>query len=145
MILSSRSIRQRLENSAGEGRIILEPYGSECQQPASYDLRSAQDYIMDRGVMTLIASMEWVELPNDIAATLRCRSSYARRGLLLSGGFVDPGFRGHLTLCLLNMGVEPVHVSTGDRIVQMIFSEVTSGDEMYNGRYQDSYGVVTAR
>lgn len=145
MILSSRSLRQRLELSAEDGRVVLDPYGSECQQPASYDLRAAQDYTLERGVMTLIATMEWVELPGDIAATLRCRSSYARRGLLLSGGFVDPGFRGHLTLCLLNMGQESVPISASDRIVQMIFSEVTVGDDVYNGRYQDSYGVVTAR
>lgn len=145
MILSSRSLRQRLEIPAGDGGVILEPYGAECQQPASYDLRAAEDYTLERGMMTLVASMEWVELPGDLAATLRCRSSYARRGVLLSGGFVDPGFRGHLTLCLGNMGAETVHIGAGDRVVQMILSEVTPGDSIYNGRYQDSYGVVSAR
>ena len=55
---------------------------------------------------------------------------------------MDPGFRGHLTLCLVNMGAESVSVRAGDRIVQMIFSEVSDGDEIYNGRYQDSNGVV---
>ncbi len=145
MILSSCSLKQRLGVSAGDGGVVLEPYGTECQQPASYDLRTAEDYTLERGMMTLVATMEWVELPRDLAATLRCRSSYARRGLLLSGGFVDPGFRGHLTLCLVNMGAESVSVRAGDRIVQMIFSEVSDGDEIYNGRYQDSNGVVSAR
>ncbi|PWR71035.1 dCTP deaminase [Methanospirillum lacunae] len=145
MILSSRSLRQRLGVPAGNGGVVLEPYGSECQQPASYDLRASEEYSLERGMMTLVATMEWVELPGDLAATLRCRSSYARRGLLISGGFVDPGFRGHLTLCLVNMGPEPVSIKAGDRIVQMIFSEVSAGDEIYNGRYQDSNGVVPAR
>jgi len=145
MILSSRSLRLRLDIPAGKGGVVLEPYGPECQQPASYDLRAAEDYTLERGMMTLVATKEWVELPGDLAATLRCRSSYARRGILLSGGFVDPGFRGHLTLCLVNMGREPVSVKAGDRIVQMIFSEVSDGDEIYNGRYQDSNGVVSAR
>jgi hypothetical protein len=49
---------------------------------------------------------EILELPLDIAATLRCRSSYARRGVVLGGGFVDPGYRGQLTLCLSNLGNE---------------------------------------
>lgn len=145
MILSSRSLRQRLGTPSDEGGVIIEPYGDECQQPASYDLRAAEDYVLERGMMTLIASMEWVEFPADIAGTLRCRSSFARRGLLLSGGFVDPGFRGHLTLCLLNMGAEPVSLKKGERVVQMILSEVSDCDELYNGRYQDSCGVVTAR
>jgi dCTP deaminase len=145
MILSSRSLRQRLGTPSGEGGVIIEPFGVECQQPASYDLRATEDYVLERGVMNLIASMEWIELPADLAATLRCRSSFARRGVLLSGGFVDPGFRGHLTLCLLNMGTDTISVQRGDRIVQMILSEVSAGDEIYNGRYQDSNGVVTAR
>ncbi len=128
MILSSRSLRQRLGTPSGEGGIIIEPYGAECQQPASYDLRASEDYELERGVMTLIASMEWVEFPAD-----------------LSGGFVDPGFRGHLTLCLLNMGSEDIHLKKGDRIVQMVLSGVSDGDEIYQGRYQDSNGVVSAR
>ena len=145
MILSSRSLRHRLGTPSDEGGVIIEPFGAECQQPASYDLRATEDYVLERGMMTLIASMEWVELPADLAATLRCRSSFARRGVLLSGGFVDPGFRGHLTLCLLNMGADVIHLEKGTRIVQMILSEISAGDETYNGRYQDSNGVVTAR
>ena len=96
-------------------------------------------------MMTLLASKEGVELPVGIAATLRCRSSYARRGVFSSGGFVDPGFRGHLTLCLYNCGAENVSVLEGDRIVQMVFQQVDMPGEGYSGRYQDSHGVISAR
>jgi len=82
---------------------------------------------------------------SDLAATLRCRSSYARRGLLLGGGFVDPGFRGQLTLCLVNMGADAIPLAQGDRVVQMILHEVSGGAHTYKGRYQDSEGVVRAR
>ena len=110
MILSSQSIRARLQLSDEEGGIILNPYAEESQQPASYDLRASEPSVIRRNMMTLLASKEWVELPVDIAATLRCRSSFARRGIFISGGFVDPGFRGHLTLCLYNCGTEDVSV-----------------------------------
>ncbi len=76
---------------------------------------------------------------------MRCRSSFARRGLLLGGGFVDPGFRGQLTMSLTNMGKEDIFLKKNDRVVQMIFYEVTAGKRVYNGRYQDSTGVVQAR
>jgi dCTP deaminase len=88
--------------------------------------------------------MERVELPGDLAGTLRCRSSFARRGILLGGGFVDPGFRGQLTLCLVNMGAGNVSIGKGERVVQMILNEVRGGDTLYEGRYQDSTGVVGA-
>jgi len=141
MIISSSEIVRRLQN----GDLVIEPYHGASQQPASYDLRAAEETIIPRGACTLVPSIEWVELPKDLAATLRCRSSLARRGVLLGGGFVDPGFRGQLTLCLTNTGSEEVRLLEGDRVVQMILQEVLNGDRVYAGRYQDSEGVVHTR
>ncbi len=129
----------------GAGRLIIEPYSEESQQPASYDLRAGHDASLDRCATTLVSSMEWVELPADLAATLRCRSSYGRRGIILTGGFVDPGFHGQLTLSLINMGPETVCLERGSRVVQMILHQVLRGGEVYAGRYQDSRGVVGPR
>jgi dCTP deaminase len=125
--------------------LIIAPFAPECLQPASYDLRASQDIVLSPGTCTLVPSLEWVELPADIAATLRCRSSYGRRGVLISAGFVDPGFRGQLTLCLVNMGSEDVELKKDTRIVQMIMHEVRDGGMLYNGRYQDSHGAIDAR
>jgi dCTP deaminase len=142
MILASGEIRGRL--SAGSG-LVIRPYSDACQQPASYDLRVEEAVQLEAGRCTLVHSLEWVELPADLAATLRCRSSFARRGVLLGGGFVDPGFRGQLTLTLVNMGGEGIRLNPGDRVVQMILHQVAGGAQVYNGRYQDSRGVVPAR
>jgi dCTP deaminase len=142
MILSASEIRRRVDDGSG---LVIRPYNDASQQPASYDLRVTGHMILGRGACTLVPSLEWVELPADLAATLRCRSSYARRGLIIGGGFVDPGFRGQLTLCLSNMGVEDIVLSPSDRVVQMILHQVQGGAELYDGRYQDSSGVVKAR
>lgn len=141
MILSASEVERRI--SAGD--LVIRPYGEECQQPASYDLRSAEEVTLSRGRCTLIHSLEWVELPADIAATLRCRSSFGRRGILIGGGFVDPGFRGNLTLSLVNMGDEDLVLKEGERVVQMIMHHVSDGNRLYGGRYQDSRGVVMSR
>ncbi len=141
MILSSSEIVRRLQ----DGDLVIEPYNSASQQPASYDLRVAGETVLPRGACTLVPSIERVELPADLAATLRCRSSLARRGVLLGGGFVDPGFRGQLTLCLTNAGAEEIRLAAGDRVVQMILQEVLNGGRLYAGRYQDSEGAVDTR
>ncbi|NLA39634.1 MAG: dCTP deaminase [Methanomicrobiales archaeon] len=141
MILSSSEITRRREI----GDLIIDPYHSASQQPASYDLRVAGAATLPCGACSLIPSIEWVELPADLAATLRCRSSFARRGVFIGGGFVDPGFRGQLTLCLTNMGAGPVTLVEGDRVVQMIIQEVRNGNRLYQGRYQDSEGAVETR
>ena len=135
----------RFPSGRGSGGLVIDPYDNESQQPASYDLRAAYTVALPRNSTTLVPSLEWIELPADLAATLRCRSSYGRRGVILTGGFVDPGFRGQLTLSLINMGPEEVHLSKGDRVVQMILHQVCAGGELYEGRYQDSHGAVGAR
>ena len=145
MILSAPEIIRRLDQSCGRGNLVITPYSGECQQPASYDLRSAGDSLLPKGTCTLVPTLEWVELPMDLAGTLRCRSSFGRRGVLLGAGFVDPGFRGQLTLCLTNLGSDDIIVKKNDRVVQMILHEVREGSQNYSGRYQDSRGAVEAK
>jgi len=145
MILSAPEIIRRLDQSCGRGNLVITPYSGECQQPASYDLRSAGDSLLPKGTCTLVPTLEWVEIPIDLAGTLRCRSSFGRRGVLLGAGFVDPGFRGQLTLCLTNLGSDDIIVKKNDRVVQMILHEVREGSQNYSGRYQDSRGAVEAK
>jgi dCTP deaminase len=145
MILSGTEIRRRLGENSLNGDLFIRPYSEDCLQPASYDLRAGADTALKPGACTLVPTLEWVELPKDLAGTLRCRSTFGRRGILLGGGFVDPGFRGQLTLCLANLGTADIDVSCNDRVVQMVLHEVRGADQVYGGRYQDSNGVVGAR
>ena len=145
MILSGTEIRRRLGVDSSKGDLVIRPYSDGSQQPASYDLRAGEDGILEQGKSTLLSTLEWVELPGDLAGTLRCRSSFGRKGVLLGAGFVDPGFRGQLTLCLTNCGNGDITIKKNDRIVQMIFHEVRAAGMVYNGRYQDSNGIVEAR
>src|SRR5512137_24366 len=145
MILSAAEITRRLGLEDVPEKLVIRPYNRESQQPASYDLRAADETCLPLGICTLLPTLEWVELPMDIAGTLRCRSSFGRRGVLLGAGFVDPGFRGQLTLCLSNMGREDITVKKNDRVAQMILHEVRNPGTSYSGRYQDSCGAVEAR
>lgn len=144
MILSGTEMRNRLGDNSLQGDLVIRPYSDDCQQPASYDLRACENVILHKGACTLVSSLEWVELSGDLAGTLRCRSSLGRKGVLLGAGFVDPGFRGQLTLCLTNMGAADIELRENERIVQLILHEVKRGTQLYNGRYQDSKGIVGA-
>jgi dCTP deaminase len=142
MLLSSSAIRARIADKT----LDIIPFSEISLQPASYDLRIADDAVMTAGELSLIATMEFVSLPTDLAATLRVRSSFGRRGVLLGAGYIDPGFRGNLTLCLVNMGLVDISVEKGTRIVQMLIHPILGDVESaYNGRYQDSRGVVQSK
>lgn len=145
MILSGEEIVRRLRTLEPGERLTIRPFAKESLQVASYDLRASESTVIPRGECRLVSSMEWVEMPVGLAGTLRCRSSLGRKGVLLGGGFVDPGFRGQLTLALSNLGPEDVRLEEGERCVQILFSEVMENHQEYRGRYQESRGAVGAR
>lgn len=145
MILSGEEIVRRLRTLEPGERLTIRPFAKASLQSASYDLRAGEAVAIPRGECRLVPSMEWVEVPIELCATLRCRSSLGRQGVLLGGGFVDPGFRGNLTLALSNLGPEEVRLQAGDRCVQIVFSEVLENHQTYRGRYQESDGAVGAR
>ncbi|MDD4423510.1 MULTISPECIES: dCTP deaminase [Methanocorpusculum] len=142
MVLSSSIIRTRIK----DGSLGIDPFAEESLQPSSYDLRSAEDIIMKKGQLTLVPTMEFVSLPKDLCATLWGRSSFGRKGVVLGAGYIDPGFRGNLTLCMANCGPEDIPVTKGMRVVQMLIHTVEGEVESaYNGNYQDSFGVVKSK
>ena len=141
MLLSAKEIRDRIR----VGNLVIEPFREASIQPASYDLAINKGIRIPSKAMRLVASLERVEMPFDVAGIIRTRSSYARKGLILGGGIVDPGFRGNLTLCLTNMSDEEIILEHGEQTVQMLFLLVISPAEMYEGGYQDSEGVVGSR
>lgn len=142
MVLSSSLIRSRVN----DGSLGITPFAEESLQPSSYDLRSAEDIVIKKGTMTLVPTMEFVSLPDDLCATLWGRSSFGRKGVVLGAGYIDPGFRGNLTLCMVNAGPEDIPVTKGMRVVQMLIHPVDGKVESaYNGNYQDSHGVVKSK
>ena len=126
---------------------MIEPYNDENLQAASYDLsvgsfdRNIDGWLMPKESM-LVSTKEYFRLPKNIAAFVKTRSSLARMGVTVDvGGWVDPGFRGNLTLLISNLGRDPVDLSKIDRFAQIIFLEVAGVSEAYNGNYQDSNGL----
>ena len=83
------------------------------------------------GSFTLVATKEWIELGSNIAGRLEGVSSLARMGLIVhaTGGWVDPGWKGCLTLELVNVGPLPVLIRPGMKIAQIAFISLTTPAE----------------
>jgi dCTP deaminase len=87
-----------------------------------------------------------VELSRDLVGILHIRSSLAREGVLASLALVDPGFRGQLTISLFNGGNKAIRLKAGERFVQLTLLRLgRQAATKYEGRYQDSRGVVGSR
>jgi dCTP deaminase len=87
----------------------------------------------------LAATLEFLALPDDMSAEVVGRSSWGRLGLLVATAvFVHPGFRGCLTLELVNEGDSPIALSPGSRIAQLTLhklGQAAAADESEKQKY----------
>lgn len=109
-------------------------------------LNKYERFILHPNEFILGCTLEYVQLPVDIAARVEGRSSWGRLGIMVhsTAGFVDPGFCGNITFELKNMGKVPVPLYPGIRMAQLSFFEVEN-DEKYEGKYPESFGVVPSK
>ena len=141
-ILSDVEIEQRMNG----GSLLITPFDSSCLNGAGYDLRLAEKLEMQPGQHFLVATLERVELGEDLVGTLHIRSSLARAGIIASLALVDPGFRGQLTILLYNAGNGRFTMDRNDRFLQIAIHQLgTKTLRPYRGKYQDSQGIVDSR
>ena len=74
-------------------------------------------YILPGNSFVLARTREVVDLPDDLTAFVEGRSSIGRLGLFIqNAGWVDPGFRGSITLELYNGLPHPIELRAGWRV-----------------------------
>ena len=170
MILSDKTITKML----AEKSLVISPLEKEQIQPASVDIRlgstfsivedsstgvisleqpinyktiTTDSYIILPGQFVLATTMEYFELPDDLTAFVEGRSSLGRMGLFIqNAGWVDPGFKGEITLELFNANRCAIELKAGRRVGQLVFAKMDSSALMpYDGKYQGQRGATGSR
>ncbi len=100
-------------------------------QPDLTELLAVGDdeaFVLHPGEFVLGQTLEWVELSDDLVARLEGKSSLGRLGLLIhsTAGYVDPGWKGKLTLELSNVATLPIALYFGMKIGQISFLTMSS-------------------
>lgn len=126
-------------------QLISDNYNPDCLTPNGYDLRIGEhtEDTVEKNQLFYISSLEKLDLPDNIVASLFIKSRYARHGIFSSFGFVDAGFSGNLTLAFYNFG-DPLQIHSGLKFVQIVFYEINSPAKNYalrSGNYQNSRGI----
>ena len=93
----------------------------------------------------LITTIEKVNLPKDITANFKPRTTTFRSGLFLRTGNVAPGYKGALSFAIKNEGPLPVTIEMGARIVHIQFHWVDGGGNMYRGQWQGGRVAATKK
>ena len=111
-----------------------------------------EEFILHPGDFVLGTTHERVAIPDDLIAHVEGRSSLGRLAIVVhaTAGLADPGFQGHITLELSNLGTAPVALTPGMRISQLTFTELkTPADRPYGegrgSKYQDQSGPQASK
>jgi dCTP deaminase len=170
MILSDKTLKKLLD----EKKLIVDPLAENAVQPASIDCTLGSHYlVVDENHMDIITlsseikyrsiesdsitlpphsfilatTQEYLEIPDDLTGFVEGRSSIGRMGLFIqNAGWVDPGFKGRITLELYNANSLPIRLEAGRRICQLVFCKMDGpADLPYSGKYQGQNTTVGSR
>ena len=83
--------------------------------PSTWRSPTSESFVIHPGEFVLGRTHEYVELPDDLVARIEGKSSLGRLGLIVhaTAGFVDPGFKGTLTLEITNLTRVPISPVAG--------------------------------
>jgi dCTP deaminase len=90
-----------------------------------------EPFVIHPNEFVLGRTEEHVEMPADVVARIEGKSSLGRLGLIVhaTAGFVDPGFKGTLTLEITNFNSVPIVLRPGLPIAQLSFMTLDQAAE----------------
>jgi dUTP pyrophosphatase len=85
----------------------------------------------------LVTFNEIVNIPKDVAAMARARSTLLRCGATLETALWDPGYRGRSQSLLVVYNLQGLKLKKNARLMQLVFLRLENeADKLYSGKYQ---------
>lgn len=102
------------------------------------DIESEPDgiYRIQPGEYLLFQTIEQVNLPHDLFAYIRPRTSLIRSGIPLETAFISPNYQGLLTVGMKHQGTQAVEIQMGFRILCIAFFPIDGQAVPYRGVWQ---------
>lgn len=154
---------------------VIDPFDPKCIQPNSYDLHLGGTFVINTPgkveisdpdtylrtylpyetekhrmaplQFTLATTIEIIYMPKNVVGQLNGISSLARLGISnhQTGGWVDAGFKGQITLELFNCSKNSIMLKKGMRIGQLVFHRTETPRNTYSGKYQGQKEATGSR
>ena len=111
-----------------------ERFTPEIESVAKYG--KEKDMALKPGEFVLVKTIEKVNLPENIAAIFRPRSTLQRCGVALFTATASPGYSGELTFGMCNLGKNNFRIELGARFVHILFFNTSENFSNYRGQWQ---------
>lgn len=123
---------------------------TERQTPESIEVVKYEDgknnsITFQPGDFYLVQTIESFNMPENLTANFKPRTTTFRSGLFLRTGNVAPGYKGQVSFGMKNEGDCEVTIEMGARFCHVQFEEVKGGGSMYRGQWQGGRVSATKR
>ena len=118
-------------------------------QSVMYEARPIEEqgstfFVLPPFSYALGVSLELISMPSNVMGITDGKSTYARQGTIINVTPIEPGWSGHLTICIINPLVFPCRIYANEGIVQIMFMKLE--DDVANaygdGKYQNQEAKV---
>ena len=124
---------------------VTERHTADVKLVKKFDEKKSLKLVIKPGDFYLVKTIEDVNMPENLTASITHRSTTYRSGLMIRAGNVPPGYCGGLTFGLANAGPVTVEIEMGARFMHIQFSEVSGGGNMYRGQWQGGRVTTTKK
>jgi dCTP deaminase len=102
--------------------------------------RIREEIVLHPGQLIIGSTLEYLQVPRGLMCYVIGKSTWGRTGLVIATATkIDPGYRGCVTLEIINQGEVPIVLVPGIPIAQLVFHR-TSGKTTYDGVYSCPVG-----
>lgn len=153
LILGNNEIKKILKNFKNFDLKSIQPAGIDLRVKRIFKVKGKAflgrkrkmpkvEKVFDRKIIlkkddfVLVETIEKVKMDKNLGGIILPRSSLSRSGIALLTSFVDPGFKGSLTIGMKNLGNDDFEIKIGSRFAQLILFEVKGCSKEYRGKYQ---------
>lgn len=119
---------------------------------ATVDVNISSGYHIKPGEYILVKTEEFFNIPDNLSARIRPRTTFTRFGLLLIDQHLNPSFSGHLYLGLYNATLNIINIFPDVQVGQIVFEQVKgeiTKDRLYKNqagaKYQNETSFIVPR
>lgn len=140
----TKSLKLKIEKISHSAKLPTRAY----EHDAGIDLYSADYYSLFPGDFTIIKTGIKIAIPNGFAGLIWDKGGIAKTGIHSMAGVIDSGFRGEITVELINLSHDIFHIAPGQKIAQLLIQKtetpeiieehIADNTDRGNGRFGSS-------
>ncbi|QQG46042.1 MAG: hypothetical protein HYY55_03715 [Candidatus Niyogibacteria bacterium] len=112
---------------------------------AEFDPNKKSALILKPGDYFVTETIEKFNMPEDLMAIMKPRTTLHRMGIIGRQTIADPGFHGTVHPALYNAGQSTITIEMGARYMQVFFVEIKGKANLYRGQWQGGRATTDGR